>query len=58
MADAALYEKTNSPEKEDPTCSFCGRKRSESKTMFRSETARICDRCIAKMKDEKEAKRQ
>ncbi|MBQ0753054.1 MAG: hypothetical protein KBT87_03950 [Gammaproteobacteria bacterium] len=54
MTGSAPFEKSTNKENEDPTCSFCGRKRSESKAMFRSETARICDRCIAKMKKGKE----
>ena len=50
MSDTPRYEKVSSTEGEDTVCSFCGRKRSEVKMMFRSEDARICNHCIAKLK--------
>lgn len=36
----------------EPCCSFCGRKKSETKAMFRSDNARICDRCVLKFKQD------
>ncbi|MDF1781286.1 MAG: ClpX C4-type zinc finger protein [Alcanivoracaceae bacterium] len=50
MDDKKDYEKVAADNEE--TCSFCGKKRSEVKAIFRNENARICDQCISKMKQD------
>ncbi len=51
MTDSPRFEKVTD-NKEDLPCSFCGRKRSEVQAMFRSDSARICNLCIVKLKQQ------
>lgn len=48
-------ERRDRPEKDDPQCSFCGRRRSEVRRMFRSHDARVCDHCVQKFRDDDRA---
>ena len=58
MSDTPRYEKVSDTQGEDPVCSFCGRKRSEVKMMFRSDDARICNLCIANLKQNSDTPQQ